>query len=345
MAAEYNCAKCDKSYVRRGNLEKHMAKHTELEGGVQQGDTPLFADIVLPEEFPDLDEDYLALMDVAEVNFDDPFCGRCSDESDEMKNLKMTNNKLLRKVIALEKSLKIARKLNKDAKNETESARFMLEKATRESLVEKQKASTHASQEVIEVVEEAKPAKEESVSEVECILHQCKTCDYKTKNKFAMASHIALAVHTGRPSPCPKKKEQTVLLRTLQCEKCEVKCLDEAELKHHIASEHNGRRPCRYGDSCRFMAAGNCKFGHREVVQEGWEEVRRRGRRTPTTHSRVQPCRYDNLCTKGRFCRFTHSMWVWGRAPMPTQSSGNRFEFLYNMEEDFPVLNSITRKY
>ena len=47
-----------------------------------------------------------------------------------MKNLKLTNNKLLRKVIALEKSLKIARKLNKDAKNETESARFMLEKAT-----------------------------------------------------------------------------------------------------------------------------------------------------------------------------------------------------------------------
>ena len=141
MAAEYNCAKCDKSYVRRGNLEKHMAKHTELEGGVQQGDTPLFADIVLPEDFPDLDEDYLALMDVADVNFDDPFCGRCSDESDEMKNLKLTNNKLLRKVIALEKSLKIARKLCKDAKNETESARFMLEKATRESLVEKQKAA------------------------------------------------------------------------------------------------------------------------------------------------------------------------------------------------------------
>ena len=132
-------------------------------------------------------------------------------------------------------------------------------------------------------------------------------------------------------------------LRTVQCEKCEVKCFDEKELKHHMESNHSGPKPCRYGDHCKFLAEGRCKFSHRMVVEEGWEEVHRRGRKVPNKQRiPVQPCKYDELCTKGRFCAFTHTRW---RSAMPTQSAGSRFQFNYNMEEDFPVLSSINRKY
>ena len=31
MIAEYNCDLCEKTYVREGNLTKHMAKHSEVE--------------------------------------------------------------------------------------------------------------------------------------------------------------------------------------------------------------------------------------------------------------------------------------------------------------------------
>ena len=356
MAAVFACDMCEKSYVRKGNLDKHMAKHSEEEEGAK-GDAPLFADIDLPDidDFPDFDEDYMALVDI-DVPFDDqPFCGRCKDDDSDLRTVELENEKLLRKVISLEKALKTLRKLVKDQKNETENARSLLEQATKRKMEETQKVATkEALEEVIEVEEDsrpAEPAKKEIVCEVvpDCILHQCKTCDFNTQNKFAMASHLWLGAHTNRPSPTPKeqkKTKQTVLLRTIPCDQCDVKVLDEAELEHHKQSEHMGPKPCRYGDSCRFLASGSCKFAHREVVQEGWEEVRRRGRRTPTTSRRgVQPCRYDNLCTRGRNCRFTHSKWVWGKATMPTHSTGSKFQFQYNMEEDFPVLNSINRKY
>ena len=129
----------------------------------------------------------------------------------------------------------------------------------------------------------------------------------------------------------------------VQCEKCELKCFDESEMKYHMETKHSGPKPCRYGDSCNFLAQGRCKFSHRVVVEEGWEEVHRRGRKVPNKQRiPVQPCKFNELCTKGRFCAFTHTKW---RSAMPVQSAGSRFQFTYNMEEDFPIPNSINRKY
>ena len=353
MIAEFNCDLCDKSYLRQGNLARHKAKHSVVEGVAQVAEAgdelvqvaadqvvppPLFANIDIPADFPDFDEDYLALIDI-EFDIDHPLCGNCDDKDNEIKTLQQTNEKLLRKVIALEKSQKILRKLHKDQKNETENARQILDQATKVNLVEKQKVITKkASQEVIDVEENAEPVVEKCKGNG---LWQCVSCDYHTTNKFAMQAHTALNVHTDRPSPI-ERKEQTVFLRTLQCEKCDIKCFDESELKYHIDNLHSGPMPCRNGDSCRFMASGRCKFAHRDVVEEGWEEVHRRGRRAPTTSQRgVQPCKYDDFCTKGRFCAFTHSKW---KAAMPAQSAGSRFQFFYT-EEDFPSLQSIRRNH
>ena len=356
MAAEYVCDLCDKSYLRKGNLARHKAKHSEVERDAQVADVvadlvqvaadqvadaPLFADIELPGEFPDFDEDYLALIDV-EVDIDDPQCGKCDESDAEVKTLKTVKERLLRKVIALEKAQKTLRKFHKDQKIVIEHTRELLEKATKENATLKMKAKTNASKKVIDVEEEAEPVIDCSKAK----LWQCVECDYNTANKFAMQAHVGLKVHSGRPSPVQKKvepvqtlEEQIVLLRTIQCEKCEVKCFDENELKYHSDNMHSGPRPCRNGDSCRFMASGRCKFAHREVVEEGWEEVIRRGRRTPTTSQQgVQPCKYDDFCTKGRFCAFTHSKW---RSAMPVQS---RFQFYYT-EEDFPSLQSIRRNH
>ena len=260
-------------------------------------------------------------------------CGTCDDKDEENKSLRKMNEKLLRKVIALEKAQKILRKAHKDQKNETENARQLLDQTTKVNLVEKQKVLTKkATQKVIDVEEEAEPVVEKCKGNG---LWQCETCDFFTENKFAMKAHTHLNVHTSRPIPVEKKK-QTVLLRTFQCEKCDTKCFDESELKYHMENEHRGPIPCRNGDSCRFMASGRCKFTHREVVEEGWEEVHRRGRRAPTTTARgVQPCKYNEFCTKGRFCAFTHSKW---------RSTGPKFQFYYT-EEDFPSLQSIRRNY
>ena len=352
MNPVFTCDLCDKAYIRQGNLARHKAKHSVVEGADQVAevvaplvqvaadqvvDAPLFENIVLPAEFPDFDEDYLALIDI-EFDIDHPMCGNCDDKDEENKNLRKMNEKLLRKVIALEKAQKILRKAHKDQKNETENARQLLDQTTKVKLVEKQKVLTKkATQKVIDVEEEAEPVVEKCKGNG---LWQCETCDFFTENKFAMKAHTHLNVHTSRPIPVEKKK-QTVLLRTFQCEKCDTKCFDESELKYHMENEHRGPIPCRNGDSCRFMASGRCKFTHREVVEEGWEEVHRRGRRAPTTTSRnVQPCKYDDFCTKGRFCAFTHSKW----RSSPIQSTGSRFQFFYT-EEDFPSLQSIRRNF
>ena len=251
MTAEFSCDLCDKTYLRQGNLARHKAKHSVVEGAAQVAEVvvplvqvaadqavnpPLFANIVLPDEFPDFDEDYIALIDI-EVDLDHPMCGNCDEKEEEYQSLRKMNEKLLRKVIALEKAQKVLRKLHKDQKNETENARKLLDQRTKVKLVEKQKESTKkASQKVIEIEEEEEPVVEKCKGNG---LWQCVKCDFFTENKFAMMAHTHLNIHTSRPSPVEKKK-QTVLLRTFQCEKCDTKCFDESELKYHMENEHSG---------------------------------------------------------------------------------------------------------
>ena len=153
MTSEFSCDLCDKTYLRQGNLARHKAKHSVVEGAAQVAevvvplvqvaadqamDPPLFANIVLPDEFPDFDEDYLALIDI-EVDLDHPLCGNCDEKEAENQSLRKMNEKLLRKVIALEKAQKILRKLHKDQKNETENARKLLDQTTKVKFVEKSK--------------------------------------------------------------------------------------------------------------------------------------------------------------------------------------------------------------
>ena len=77
MVAEYNCDLCEKTYVREGNLTKHMAKHSELEKNqvgavtnvvtpvVQVATGPLFVDIVIPviDDFPEMEEIDMTLIE------------------------------------------------------------------------------------------------------------------------------------------------------------------------------------------------------------------------------------------------------------------------------------------
>ena len=362
MTAEYNCDLCEKTYVREGNLTKHMAKHSEVErnqvGAVinvvtqvvqvavdQVAPGPLFVDIVIPviDDFPEMEEIDMTLIGDHEAanqifgDIDD--CLNCDDKDDDIQLLRKVKEKLLRRVEALEKSKKTLQRLHKGQKLELENARTLLEKATKENVILKQKVSNKPTPVIIEIEENAGPI----VDPHKCANArewQCEICDFSTKNKFAMKAHMGFNAHSDRPSPVVK--EQTVLLRTIQCEKCDLKCFDESEMKYQMETKHSGPMPCRYGDSCNFLAQGRCKFSHRVVVEEGWEEVHRRGRKVPNKQRiPVQPCKFDEFCTKGRFCAFTHTRW----SAMPAQSAGSRFQFTYNMEEDFPILNSINRKY
>ena len=372
MLAEYNCDLCEKSFVREGNLTRHMAKHNEVERNqvgvvidvmavAQVAPPPLFVDIVIPviDDFPDMEDEDMTLIEDHEAanqlfgNVDN--CIDCDDKDDDIQILRKVKEKLLqqvpkllRQVQGLEKSKKALQRAHKDQKLELENTRALLEKATKENVILKQTVSKKPIPDIIDVEENAEPIVEKSkVPTVEknapITIWQCNTCDFSSKNKLALQAHCGFKTHSDRPPPIQKIVEQTVLLRTIQCEKCEVKCFDENELKYHMENKHSEPKPCRYGDSCNFLAQGRCKFSHRVVVEEGWEEVHRRGRKVPNKQRiPVQPCKYDDFCTKGRFCAFTHSKW---KSTMPAQSAGSRFQFHYNMEEDFPILNSINRNF
>lgn len=198
MAEEYNCDICNKTYMRKGYLTKHMARHSDEEREQVRGDGGNLLVLMVPDDFPELDVEDLGLAeDAADVQrlLNQSVlkeCDECEEKDKEDKVKKETVKRLLQKIKSLEKSKKTLQKLNKDQKNDLENTRELLDKATKENTTFKLKRKPDT---IIELEDD-----DEEVTE--------------------------------------QRVEMEVLDRSLECKVCKLKCFDESELNHHMRTKH-----------------------------------------------------------------------------------------------------------
>ena len=88
-------------------------------------------------------------------------------------------------------------------------------------------------------------------------------------------------------------------LQQAKCNYCDKVFMSHYELKHHIMNYYTSNttqvRNCRYGEECRDLASGYCRFGH------FYEQ-------TTTSNKQPRPCRYQEDCFRIPRCRFSHYM-------------------------------------
>ena len=143
--SEMSCDFCNKVYIRKSALQKHIAAKHQVEQG-EQDDGQLFQRLDIPEDFEDLDfpggdetlieaAENVDLIEASRSIEDQGNCNNCADSLTKER-------RMLLKLKSLESSKRFLHKKVKDKINELDNTRLLLEQSVKENLVIKNKLET-----------------------------------------------------------------------------------------------------------------------------------------------------------------------------------------------------------
>ena len=188
--SEMICNYCDKVYVRKGSLQKHIeTKHKEESRQAQdeQDQGQLFQRLDIPENlenFPGGDEDLVAAAEDFENTQTDSVDNQIIWDCDNCANSASREKRLMLKIKALESTKRFLQKKSKDQSNEISNCRKLLDNSVKEKLVLKANNTTKESLKVASTPEIVYIDDKEAKS-----FKSCEYCNFKAKGERLLHKH------------------------------------------------------------------------------------------------------------------------------------------------------------